>query len=95
MTKYTGENYTMKATLSDGTSLITPSEQKIRLIDPSGIEHDVTTTPSLISAGIYKATLSIPLDGKPGVWTVCWRITYEGNIDNEQHKFRVYPHRIT
>ena len=89
---YPGEDYSVKATFQDEEdAFFDPDSHTVYLIDPHGDTRSETTSPTKLGAGLFKATLTIPANGTPGVWTIYWEITYQGEADKEEHRFRVHP----
>jgi len=90
MTTYLGENYTVKATITDkGGALFDPDSHSIVLKDPRKVQRSTATNPTRLSLGIFEKTFAIPASGPDGVWTIEWRAIIGDESEMERFSFGV------
>jgi len=90
MTTYLGENYTVKATITDKQGILfDPDSHNIILKDPRRTHRDTAINPTRLSLGIFEKTFAIPASGPEGVWTIEWRAIIGSESEMERFSFGV------
>lgn len=90
MTTYLGEDYTVKATITDKQGvLFDPDSHNIILKDPRRTQRSTATNPARLSLGVFEITFPIPVSGPDGVWTIEWRAVIGSESEMERFSFGV------
>ena len=83
---------TFKATIKDKDgALTTPSAQVITLIDPLGYYNTSGSSPTVVSAGVYNQSFTIPETGSQGTWKLMWTATISGGTKTSVIEVSIVP----
>lgn len=83
-----GDTLWMEATMKNGNSPLTPDSQTVTLIGPNCNQTSDTIVKT--GSGKYKAKISIPKTGRPGLYTIAWTVIADGDQETEKHYFVVH-----
>lgn len=89
---YRGETYTSRLNTynNEGTSLITPEDISIKVIDPSD-QILIEDTPTELETGKYEYEYPVSIEADLGVYKVIWTVTFNEGIITEIDPFTVQP----
>jgi len=88
--KRRGSTVTIEATITDESgNPLTPDSQLVEIYDPDGNLKASSTTPTLVSTGVYRFSYTLPSDAELGEWLVKWKVEKGAYVEIEPLRFEV------